>query len=115
MDIAERAILMRIFIGENDKHDGKPLHRVIVEEARRSNMAGATVLRGPLGFGHSSRLHTENILRLSGDLPLIIELVDEPGKIDAFRERLDVIMASGLVTLQDVKVVHYGTGPAVDG
>ena len=115
MSIPERAVLMRIFIGESDKHDGKPLYRLIVEEARRSNMAGATVVRGPLGFGHSSRLHTENILRLSGDLPLIVELVDEPAKIDAFRARLDEIMTSGLVTLEDVSVVRYGTEPAGDG
>lgn len=115
MTIPEGAVLMRIFIGESDKHEGTPLYRLIVEEARKANMAGATVVRGPLGFGHSSRLHTENILRLSGDLPLIVELVDEPDKIEAFRARLDGIMTSGLVTLEDVTVVRYGTEPSGDG
>ena len=115
MSISHDAVLMRIFIGESDRSQGKPLYRVIVEEARKAGMAGATVLRGPVGFGHSSRLHTEHILRLSGDLPLIVELVDETDKIEAFREILDGIMGSGLVTLEPVTVIRYGTETGDDG
>lgn len=110
MRVPEDALLLRIFIGEDDKHDGQPLYRVIVEAARERHLAGATVLRGPLGFGKSSRLHTTKILRLSEDLPLVIEIVDANEKIEAFVEELNGIIGGGLVTLEKVRVVKYGSG-----
>jgi uncharacterized protein len=108
MQIPKDAVLLRIFIGEEDKHDGKPLYEAIVLKARELHLAGATVLRGPMGYGHTSRLHTTKILRLSDDLPLVIEIVDSDNKIDAFLPLLDAMMSSGLVTLEKVKVLRYG-------
>ena len=110
MRVPEDALLLRIFIGEDDKHDGQPLYRVVVEAARERHLAGATVLRGPLGFGKSSRLHTAKILRLSEDLPLVIEIVDASEKIESFVEELNGIIGGGLVTLEKVRVVKYGSG-----
>lgn len=107
MTLPEEAELLRIFIGESDKHHGRPLFEVIVEEARRKGLAGATVLRGPLGFGAHSRIHTAKILRLSEDLPMIIEIVDKPERIAAFLPELDKIMDEGLVTLEKVRVIIY--------
>lgn len=114
MSVPEDALLLRIFIGEDDKHKGRPLYRVIVELARQRHLAGATVLRGPLGFGKSSRLHTAKILRLSEDLPVVIEIVDAGEKIEAFVEELDGIIGGGLVTLEKVRVVKYGAGEGDD-
>ena len=112
MQIPRQALLLRIFIGEDDKCDGRPLYEAIVLRARESHLAGATVLRGPMGFGHSSRLHTAKILRLSTDLPLVIEIVDSEEKINAFLPTLDGMMGSGLVTLEKVQVLQYGpNGP----
>lgn len=108
MQIPSDATLLRIFVGENDKADGKPLYEAVVLKARELHLAGATVLRGPMGFGHSSRLHTAKILRLSEDLPFIIEIVDSDEKINAFLPVLDKMMTSGLVTLEKVKVLLYG-------
>lgn len=110
MQVPEDAALLRIFLGENDKHRGKPLYEAIVLEARNARLAGATVLRGPMGFGHSSRVHTAKILRLSVDLPLVIEIVDSEDKINAFLPTLDSMMGSGLVTIEKVKVLRYGNG-----
>jgi len=104
------AMLLRIFIGESDKHGGKPLYEAIVLKAREMHLAGATVLRGPMGFGHSSRVHTAKILRLSEDLPLVIEIVDSKEKIDGFLAALDGMMGSGLVTTEKVTVIQYGAG-----
>ena len=101
-------LVLRIFFGEADKFEGKPLYESIVLKARAMQMAGATVLRGPMGFGHSSRLHTSKILRLSEDLPLIVEIVDTEEKINAFLPVLDTMMGSGLVTIEKVKVLRYG-------
>jgi len=101
--------LLRIFIGENDRADGHPLYEAIVLKAREMQIAGATVLRGAMGFGHSSRLHTTKILRLSEDLPLVIEIVDGEEKIAAFLPILETIMTSGLITLEKVQVLQYGT------
>ncbi|HXS07815.1 MAG TPA: DUF190 domain-containing protein [Rhizomicrobium sp.] len=112
MNIPEDAVLLRIFVGEADRHQGAPLYQAIVLKAREIHLAGATVLRGPMGFGHSSRLHTSKILRLSEDLPLVIEIVDEEAKINAFLPVLDGMMGSGLVTLEKVKVLRYGDGTA---
>jgi PII-like signaling protein len=108
MQVPREAVLLRIFIGEDDKADGKPLYEAIVLKARERHLAGATVLRGPMGFGHSSRLHTTKILRLSQDLPLVIEIVDSPEKIEAFLPVLERIVGSGLVTLEKVRVLQYG-------
>jgi PII-like signaling protein len=109
MQIPRQAVLLRIFIGENDRDDGRPLYESIVLKARAMHLAGATVLRGAMGYGHSSRLHTAKILRLSADLPLVIEIVDSEQKIDAFLPVLDGIMTSGLITLEKVQVLQYGS------
>jgi len=114
MSIPEDALLLRIFIGEDDKYKGRPLYRVIVEAAREQDLAGATVFRGPLGFGKSSRLHTAKILRLSENLPLIIEIVDASEKIEAFVKQLDGMIGGGLVTLENVRVVKYRSGNTDD-
>ncbi|MDQ0471463.1 DUF190 domain-containing protein [Labrys wisconsinensis] len=108
MQIPEKASLLRIFIGEDDRADGKPLYEAIVLQARQAHLAGATVLRGPLGFGRSSRLHTAKILRLSQDLPVVIEIVDAEAKIQAFLPQLRRLTQSCLITLEKVTVVHYG-------
>lgn len=110
MQIPKDAVLLRIFLGESDRHEHKPLYEAIVLKAREKGLAGATVMRGPMGFGHSSHLHTAKILRLSEDLPLVIEIVDSEEKINAFLPELDSIMGSGLVTLEKVKVLRYGKG-----
>jgi hypothetical protein len=108
MQIPRDAMLLRIFIGEDDKLGHVPLYEAIVLKARELHLAGATVLRGPMGFGHSSRLHTAKIVRLSEDLPFVIEIVDSAEKIDAFLPVLDGMMGNGLVTLEKVQVLQYG-------
>ena len=108
MGLPENAVLLRIFLGENDKYHGKPLYEAIILKARELHLAGATVLRGPMGYGHASRIHTAKILRLSDDLPLVIEIVDGEEAINGFLPHLDRMMSSGLVTLEKVQVVHYG-------
>jgi uncharacterized protein len=108
MQVPEDAVLLRIFFGENDKWHGKPLYESIVMRARELHLAGATVMRGPMGFGQSSRVHTAKILRLSEDLPLVVEIVDAEDKINAFLPELDTMIGSGLVTLEKVKVLRYG-------
>ena len=108
MQIPSQAVLLRIFIGEEDVFQGKPLYETIVIKARERHLAGATVLRGPMGFGKSSRLHTSKILRLSEDLPLVIEIVDSEDNINAFLPLLDGMMSSGLITLEKVQVLQYG-------
>ena len=107
MTQSTQATLLRLFIGESDEHAGRPLHEAIVLKARESHLAGATVLRGPMGFGKASRLHTSKILRLSTDLPLVIEIVDSEEKINAFLPLLESMIGGGLVTLEKVRVVHY--------
>jgi len=107
MQIPEDAVLLRIFIGESDRWEHKPLYEAIVLKARELHLAGATVLRGPMGFGKNSRLHTAKILNLSTDLPLVIEIVDSEAKINAFLPELDKMIGGGLVTLEKVKVLHY--------
>lgn len=98
---------MRAFIGERDRHNGKPLFESIVREARARGMMGATVLRGPLGYGHSSLLHTAKILRLSQDLPTVIEIVDTAEEMEAFLPLLDTMMISGLVTLERAQILVH--------
>lgn len=108
MQIPKQAVLLRIFIGEDDRSGGSPLYEAIVLKAREQHLAGATVLRGAMGFGASSRLHTTKILRLSEELPLVVEIVDSEEKINAFLTMLDGMMTSGLVTLEKVQVLKYG-------
>jgi uncharacterized protein len=108
MQLPRNATLLRIFIGENDRYGHKPLYEAIVLKAREAQLAGGTVLRGPMGFGHSSRMHTTKILRLSEDLPFVIEIVDTEEKIQEFLPVLDDMMSSGLVTLEKVQVLQYG-------
>ena len=111
MQIPEDAVLLRIFIGESDRHRHQPLYEAIVLKAREMQMAGATVLRGPMGFGKSSHLHTAKILRLSMDLPIVIEIVDSEEKVNAFLPVLDELMGGGLVTVERAKVIrHRGRG-----
>src|SRR5713101_627149 len=107
MKLPSEEELLRIFIGESDKHHGRPLYEVIVEEARRRGLAGATVLRGTLGFGAHSRIHTAKILRLSEDLPMVIEIVDTPERIEGFVPDLDKWIDEGMVTVEKVRVIAY--------
>src|SRR6266446_6061619 len=107
MHLPEDAVLLRVFIGESDRYQHRPLYEAIVLKARELRLAGATVLRGPMGFGKSSVLHTAKILRLSIDLPLVIEIVDTEEKIQAFLQVLDHMMKGGLVTLEKVRVIDY--------
>lgn len=107
MNLPTESVLLRAFLGESDRHDGRPLYEAIVLQARERGLAGATVLRSPMGFGAASRLHTAKILRLSDDLPIIVEIVDEEAKIQAFLPVLDGMMGGGLVTLEKVHVIHY--------
>ena len=110
MQIPEDATLLRIFIGESDRWHHQPLYEVIVLKARELHLAGATVLRGPMGFGAASRIHTAKILRLSMDLPIVIEIVDSEENVQAFLPHLDEMMGGGLVTLEKIKVIHYRDG-----
>jgi uncharacterized protein len=107
MQIPNDAVLLRIFIGESDRFEGKPLYEAVVLKAREMHLAGATVLRGPMGYGRSSHLHTAKILRLSEDLPLVIEIVDAEDKINSFLPVLDGMMGHGLITQEKVKVYRY--------
>jgi PII-like signaling protein len=112
MQIPRDAVLLRIFVGENDRLHHRPLYEAIVMKAREEHLAGATVLRGPLGFGHSSRIHTTKLLEMSNDLSYVVEIVDKDEKIQAFLPLLDTMMiesaGSGLVTLEHVQVLQYG-------
>jgi PII-like signaling protein len=111
MQIASPAVVLRIYIGESDRHQHQPLYEAIVLKAREAHLAGATVLRGPMGFGKSSRLHTAKILRLSLDLPMVIEIVDNEEKIRSFLPSLSPMIGGGLVTLEKVEVIDYRAGP----
>jgi len=107
MRIPQEGMLLRIFLGESDRAGGRPLYEAIVLKARELGMAGATVLRGVMGFGKNSRLHTAKILRLSEDLPMVVEIVDSEEKIQNFLPWLDLVVREGLVTLERVRVVRY--------
>jgi hypothetical protein len=107
MELPRDALLLRIFIGEKDVHQGEPLYRTIVSKAREQHLAGATVLRGPTGFGKSSRLHTSGILRLSFDRPVVIEIVDSEEKIQRFLNEIQRLLGGGLVTLERVQAIFY--------
>ncbi len=107
MNIPEDGSLLRIFIGESDRYGHHPLYEAIVLKAREKGLAGATVLRGVMGFGKHSILHTAKILRLSEDLPMVIEIVDAAEKVENFLPVLDEMIKDGLVTLEPVRVLHY--------
>ena len=107
MEVPRDSMLLRIFIGESDRWNHKPLYEAIVLKAREMHLGGATVLRGPMGFGKSSRMHTAKILRLSMDLPIVIEIVDSEQKINAFLPALEEMMSGGMVTLERVQVIEY--------
>jgi len=107
MKIPEQGYLLRVFVGESDKHGHVPLYEAIVSKARETGLAGATVLRGVMGYGRHSVMHTAKILRLSEDLPMIVEIVDSLEKIEAFLPILDTMVSEGLVTLERVRVIHY--------
>ena len=107
MKIPEQGYLLRVFVGESAKHGHVPLYESIVSKARATGLAGATVLRGVMGFGRHSVMHTAKILRLSEDLPMIVEIVDSLEKIEAFLPILDTMVPEGLVTLEQVRVIHY--------
>ena len=109
MKIPREAVLLRIFFGENDRFQRLPLHEAIVLKAREMHLGGATVLRGHVGFGHSSRIHTTKILRLSQDLPVVVEIIDSQEKIDTFLPVLDGMMSSGLITMERAEVLQYGS------
>src|SRR5215470_13240494 len=107
MKLEGEAVLLRIYIGESDKWHGQPVYEAIVLKARELHLAGATVLRGPMGFGATSRLHTVKVLRLSEDLPIVIEIVDSKEKIDELLPHIDQMVTEGLVTLENVRVIKY--------
>ncbi len=108
-ELPEDSVLLRIFISELDRCNGRPLHEALVLKAREVGLAGATVLRGALGYGHASRIHTAKILRLSDDLPLVVEIVDTQQKIEGFLPILDEMLESGLVTIEKARVLRYGS------
>ena len=112
MTTQEDGILLRIFAGESDTHDGKPLYQAVVHKARELGLAGATVLKGAMGFGANSALHTANVLELSTDLPILIELVDSEANIRKLLPALDQMVHEGMITLESVRVVAYRHNPA---
>ena len=110
MNLPTESLLVRVYIGESDRAEHRPLYEAIVMKARQAGLAGATVLRGAMGFGASSHLHTAKVLRLSIDLPLIIEIVDSEEKINAFLPQLQELVGGGMITVERIRVVHYGHG-----
>ncbi len=114
MELPVQSELLRIFIGESDRWHGKPLYEAIVLEARAAGLAGATVTRGLMGFGAHSRIHTAKVLRLSEDLPIIVEIADHADKIESFLPKLDSMIVEGLVTVEKVRVILYRHGEALE-
>ncbi len=112
MKLEGEALLLRIFVGESDRWQGRPVYEAIVLKARELHLAGATVLRGPMGFGANSRLHTVKVLRLSEDLPMIVEIVDSEEKINALLPHVEEMVSEGLVTLEKVRVIKYSANAA---
>jgi PII-like signaling protein len=107
----KEAELLRVFIGEGDRHDGRPLHEVLVEEARDAGLSGATVFRGIIGYGAHGRVHTSKILRLAEDLPLVVEIIDTEGRIEAFLGRVSELVTEGLVTVETIRYAHLPGQP----
>lgn len=108
MQLDQVSALLRIYMGESDKADGRPLYEAVVLKAREQGLAGATVLRGPMGFGHASRIHTAKILRLSEDLPVLVEIIDAEDRLRGFAGEIAGMLRSCLVTLERVEVLRYG-------
>jgi uncharacterized protein len=115
MELPKEALLLRIFLGESDELEGEPVFQKIVLKAREMNLAGATVLRGPLGFGRSSHLHASSAFRLSKDLPIVIEIVDTEQKIQEFLVAVEDIVGAGLITLERVQAIFYKAKPPIRG
>ena len=112
MQLPSESQLLRIFIGESDKHEGLPLYEWLIRKAREFGIAGATAIRGLMGYGANSRIHTSKILRLSMDLPIIVEIVDRPEQIEKFLEEIKTVVTEGLVTIEKAEVrVYRGNGP----
>ena len=111
MNLPEQAVLLRIFIGESDKHEGKPLYEQITIKARALNLAGATVTRGVMGYGASSRIHTAKLLDLSLDMPMVVEIVDTEENLDRLMPFLDETVKEGLVTMEKIRVLRYRHTP----
>lgn len=109
MTLPQEAMLLRIFLGERDRHGGRPLYEAIVAKARELKLAGATVLRGPMGYGRNAHIHRANLLDISEDLPVVVEIVESEANLDRLLPELQGMMGSGLVTLEKVKVIRYGT------
>lgn len=109
MTLPQEATLLRIFLGERDRYGGRPLYEAIVAKARELKLAGATVLRGPMGYGRNAHIHRANLLDISEDLPVIVEIVESEANLDRLLPELQGMMGSGLVTLEKVKVIRYGT------
>ncbi|PYP87346.1 MAG: hypothetical protein DMF61_10040 [Blastocatellia bacterium AA13] len=114
MKIPEKAQLIRIFIGESDQWQGKPLYEAIILKARENGIAGATMLRGLMGYGAASRIHTAKILRLSEDLPIVVEIVDGEDKIAGFLPEIQAMVQDGLITVENVRVLQYRSGKDED-
>lgn len=114
MKLPSDAYRIRIYVGESDKVDGKPVYEAIVLAAREKGLAGATALRGFLGFGKNSRIHTSKVLRLSEDLPVVVEIVDRQEKIEAFLPVLDRMVEEGLVTVEKARIIVYRHNGEVD-
>ena len=110
MKLPDEGVLLRIFIGESDRHDGKPVYEQIVRKARELGLAGATVIRGIMGYGAASRIHTAKVLRLSEDLPVVVEIVDTRENIDKLVPFLDEVVTEGLVTMEKAKIIKYRHG-----
>ena len=111
MKLSEEGQLLRVFCGESDTWEGHPLYRAVVLKAKELGLAGATVLRGPMGFGANSRVHTAKLLDVSTDLPILIELVDSAEKIQSLLPFLDEAVSEGLITIESVRVLHYRHNP----
>lgn len=109
MTLPQEAMLLRIFLGERDRHGGRPLYEAIVAKARELKLAGATVLRGPMGYGRNAHIHRANLLDISEDLPVVVEIVESQSNVERLLPELQGMMGSGLVTLEKVKVIRYGT------
>jgi uncharacterized protein len=115
MELPQDSLLLRIFIGEKDQYEGQPLFKALVLKARAMHLAGATVFRGPLGFGRSSHLHTSGILRLSFDLPMVIEIIDTEEKIESFVAQIESMVGGGLITVERVQAIFYKGRKETDG
>lgn len=114
MELPGECLRLRIYVGESDSYEHRPLYEAVVMAAREAGLAGATVFRSSMGFGANSRIHTSKILNLSTDLPVVVEIVDEATKVQAFGEKLETMIRGGLVTMEPVRVMHYSHAHSED-